>query len=44
MVIGIRNRLIHVYFDIDLEIIWSTAMSDLPDLIRELQRALRSRS
>jgi uncharacterized protein with HEPN domain len=41
MVIGIRNRLIHVYFDVDLEIIWSTAMCDLPDLIRELERALR---
>jgi uncharacterized protein with HEPN domain len=41
MAVGIRNRLIHVYFDVDLEIIWSTAVSGLPDLIRELQRALR---
>jgi len=44
MVVGIRNRLIHVYFDVDLEIIWSTATSDLPDLIRELERALRAGS
>jgi len=40
MVVGIRNRLIHAYFDVDLDVIWSTVTSDLPDLIRELERAL----
>jgi len=39
-VVGIRNRLIHAYFDVDLDVIWSTVTSDLPDLIRELERAL----
>ena len=38
--IGIRNRLIHAYFEVDLEILWSTVVSDLPDLIRELENAL----
>ena len=39
-VIGMRNRLSHEYFDWDLEAIWSTLTSNLPVLIRELERAL----
>ncbi|MHA1479809.1 MAG: HepT-like ribonuclease domain-containing protein [Candidatus Thorarchaeota archaeon] len=30
--IGMRNRLIHGYFDIDLDIIWQTVKKDLPPL------------
>jgi len=40
MVVGIRNRLIHAYFNVDLDVVWSTVTSDFPDLIRELERAL----
>ena len=40
MVIGIRNRLIHAYFDVNLNAIWSTATLDLPELIRELEKSL----
>jgi uncharacterized protein with HEPN domain len=29
-VIGMRNRLIHAYFDIDPDIVWDTATQDLP--------------
>ena len=32
-----RNRLIHVYFDVDLEVVWETIQKDLPDLKRNLQ-------
>src|ERR1700691_5691850 len=31
-VVGIRNRLIHAYADVDLSIIWSTATTALPEL------------
>lgn len=31
-----RDRLIHHYFDIDLDILWSTVTSDLPALLRSL--------
>jgi uncharacterized protein with HEPN domain len=31
-IIGMRNRLIHGYFDIDLDIVWSTVTKDLPPL------------
>ena len=38
---GMRNRLIHVYDDIDYEIIWDTVQTDLPTLIEYLKRILR---
>lgn len=37
-IIAMRNRLIHVYFDIDLDIVWGTVTDDLPKLIGLLQR------
>lgn len=39
-IISMRNRLIHAYFDVDLDIIWQTVKSDLPDLIRALEKIL----
>lgn len=33
-VIGMRNRLIHAYFDINRDILWVTAHDALPDLFR----------
>jgi len=35
--IGMRHRLVHAYFDIDLDILWKTAKEDLPPLIAELK-------
>ncbi|HVY93143.1 MAG TPA: HepT-like ribonuclease domain-containing protein, partial [Bryobacteraceae bacterium] len=37
---GMRNRLIHAYFDIDPDIIWSTTTVDLPPLIELLNGLL----
>ena len=31
-IIGTRNRLIHGYFDVDLDIIWNIVSKDLPTL------------
>ncbi len=36
--IGMRHRLVHAYFDIDLDILWKTAQEDLPPLLAELER------
>jgi uncharacterized protein with HEPN domain len=33
-----RNRLIHVYFDINLDILWKTVTEDLPPLVAELEK------
>ena len=37
-IIGMRHRLVHAYFDINLDILWKTAQEDLPPLIAELER------
>jgi uncharacterized protein with HEPN domain len=31
---GMRNRLVHAYFDIDRGILWSTVSGALPELLR----------
>jgi len=37
-VIGMRNWLIHAYFDISLDRLWDTITDDLPPLIAELEK------
>jgi len=39
-VVGMRNRLIHGYFDINLDIVWTTVQDSLPPLIQWLESAL----
>lgn len=39
-VIAMRHRLVHAYFDIDLDIVWQTLRGDLPPLIAALRKAL----
>jgi uncharacterized protein with HEPN domain len=36
------NRLVHAYFEIDLDLVWATVRDDLPPLVAALERALRS--
>lgn len=38
LIVGMRNRLIHAYFDIDLDRVWDTVKDDLPPLILQLQK------
>ncbi len=37
---GMRNRLIHGYFDVDLDMVWETVTAQLPPLISQLQIVL----
>jgi len=39
-VIGMRNQLIHGYFEISYRIVWSTATEDIPRLIIQLEKIL----
>ncbi len=39
--IGMRNRLIHAYFGVDLDVVWQTCEADLPGLRRTLEELLR---
>ncbi len=40
LITGMRNRLIHAYFDVNLDIIWNTAVKRLPELITQLEQLL----
>lgn len=33
---GMRNRIAHGYFQLDLDIIWDTIENDLPNLVKEI--------
>jgi len=37
---GLRNRLIHGYFNVNLDIVWDTLRGDLPPLVEQLARVL----
>ena len=39
-IVGMRNCLVHGYFDIDLRLVWDTVGADLPVLIEQLERLL----
>jgi uncharacterized protein with HEPN domain len=40
VIVTMRNRLIHAYFDVDLDRAWDTIIDDLPLLINELKMIL----
>ena len=40
LISGTRNRLIHGYIDVDLDIIWTIIKHDLPPLIKQLDRII----
>lgn len=37
---GMRNRLIHAYFDVNLDVVWQTIQEDLPGLVAQLEGIL----
>lgn len=39
-IIGMRHILVHGYFEIDLEIVWSVIQNDLPDLDVQVKKTL----
>jgi uncharacterized protein with HEPN domain len=39
---GLRNILVHAYFDVDLEIVWGIVQSDLPKLTQAVVEILDS--
>jgi len=41
-VVGMRNRLIHGYYDVDFNQVWLTVTEDLPLLIAELEKVFPS--
>lgn len=39
-IVGMRNRLVHAYYDIDQEQVWRTVKEDLPRLVEQLEAIL----
>lgn len=42
IIVGMRNRLIHAYFDIDLDRVWDTAKEDLPSPVVKLEKIVHA--
>ncbi len=39
-IIGMRNRLVHGYFDVDVDVVWKTYIEFVPKLIEQLEAIL----
>ena len=39
---GMRNRLIHGYYDIDLDIVWKTVKEEISPLVDELEKLIEN--
>lgn len=38
---GMRNKLVHQYFGINMEVVWKTIQEDLPFIVNELDNILK---
>jgi uncharacterized protein with HEPN domain len=41
-IVGLRNRLIHGYDSVDLDVVWAVVATDVPDLVAQLNRLIGS--
>lgn len=41
-IVGIRNKIIHEYFDINIDTIWLTVTKDIPVLKKQINQILKS--
>jgi uncharacterized protein with HEPN domain len=39
-IVGLRNRIVHAYFDVDLEIVWTISREELPKLTAAIRSLL----
>lgn len=39
-IIGMRNRLVHAYFEVDLDIVWQVVVNDLPLVLVQVENAI----
>ncbi len=42
LIVSMRNRLIHAYFDVNRDILWKTATIELPELLPQLKALMES--
>jgi uncharacterized protein with HEPN domain len=41
-IVAVRHRIVHAYFDLDWQILWDSAMDDIPQLRRQIGGILES--
>lgn len=41
---GMRNRVIHDYFDVDVKVVWGTVKQDLPALKKQIELILKGQT
>ena len=39
---GIRNKVVHDYFDVAWDVVWDTVKQDLPPLLKQIESLLKS--
>ena len=39
-IIGMRNWLVHAYYNVDREVVWETVQNDIPTLLAQMEAAL----
>lgn len=39
-IVAMRHRIVHAYFDLDWQILWDAAISDVPELSQQIQGIL----
>ena len=42
-IVGMRNRLVHAYFEVDYEVVTKTVKQDLPSLIETLKKLIKEK-
>lgn len=43
-IVGMRNRIIHAYFDVNTDVVWKTVTEEIPALVPKLKAVLGSRT
>ena len=43
-IVGMRNRLVHAYFEVDVELLWETVQRDIPKLISLIEPLCRRKN
>lgn len=44
LIMGMRNKVIHEYDDVDVDEVWNTTQSDIPELLRNIEPLLQHKS
>lgn len=43
-IMGMRHKLVHAYFEVNLDMVWHTTLHELPSLIQALEKLIASES